>query len=86
MFNVILDCLFLYTTDVLVIFLLVGFAWVLGLVARYLRVSWIVGVTERALYAFVVAQVGVVLFALLGFKFVVLSGARGSRRREFFRR
>jgi len=76
--KIVTDCVMLYVGDALTMILFAGgMAWAIeAIVARnFARIF--VEVSQRQLTRFLYAQLAIVLLALVGFKFVVLSGGPG---------
>ena len=72
------EVVLLYVSDaMLLLFFLAGIVWFVGWLVERTRSRLVFYATAGDLRRFVWAQLVVVLFALLGFKFVVLSGGPG---------
>lgn len=72
------EVVLLYVSDaMLLLFFLAGIVWFVGWVVERTRSRVVFHATADDLRRFVWAQLVVVLLALLGFKFVVLSGGPG---------
>ena len=72
------EVVLLYVSDaLLLLFFLAGIVWFVGWLVERTRARIVFHATGDDLRRFVWAEAVVVLFALLGFKFVVLSGGPG---------
>lgn len=78
MTRIVIDCILLYVSDAFAILLfLAGMAWAVEEVLARRFGRFLIEITKEQLVAAIFLQMGVILFALLGFKFVVLSGGPG---------